>query len=142
MSDEWYSPKSIFDALNVEFDLDVAHPDFKTDVPTKRYYTINDDGLQMDWVGLVWMNPPYSKPTPWIEKWLNHANGLALVPFSKSAWFNKLWASDAYGISLPPNLKFTTPEGKSKQIFMPCGLWAIGDVAKSLLINANLGKIR
>jgi hypothetical protein len=142
MSDEWYSPKSVFDALGVEFDLDVAHPDYQTDVPTKQYYTINDDGLKMEWKGLVWMNPPYSKPTPWIDKWLDHRNGLALVPFSKSAWFSRLWLSDAICVSLPPNLKFTTPDGQSKQIFMQCSIWAIGERAKTILKESNLGKVR
>jgi hypothetical protein len=142
MGDEWYSPKLVFDALNVEFDLDVAHPKQKTDVPAKRYFTIDDDGLSQEWCGLVWMNPPYSKPTPWVDKWLKHGNGLALVPFSKSLWFNKLWLSDAICVSLPPNLKFTTPDGKNKQIFMQCGIWAIGDLAKSILVNSELGKVR
>jgi hypothetical protein len=36
MSDEWYSPSLIFDALGIEFDLDPCHPAFPTNVPCKN----------------------------------------------------------------------------------------------------------
>ena len=84
MSDEWYTPSTLFEQLGLRFDLDVASPtDNKSHVPADRKYTIEDDGLVQPWTGRVWMNPPYSKPAPWVEKWLNHANGIALLPMAK-----------------------------------------------------------
>ena len=44
MSDEMFTPKWIFDALNCTFDLDVASSHNKyVQVPTKAKYTIIDD---------------------------------------------------------------------------------------------------
>ena len=51
MSDEWYTPLEIFDALGIEFDLDVCHPEFPTNVPCKKYLTIKDDSLNQSWGG-------------------------------------------------------------------------------------------
>lgn len=128
MSDEWYTPEIIFDLLGLRFDLDVAAPKGnKGHVPADRKYTIDDDGLEQDWVGRVWMNPPYSKPAPWIEKWLNHNNGIALLPMAKSKWFNRMIESDANFIVLPSVFKFESPEGKPLSLMMGSTLWALGE---------------
>lgn len=37
-SDEWYTPKYVFDALGVVFDLDVAHPRDHTHTPQYQPY--------------------------------------------------------------------------------------------------------
>lgn len=134
MSDEWYTPKWIFDGLDLTFDLDVSSDvDGISMCPAKHKYTIKDNGLQQNWIGTVWMNPPYSKPTPWIEKFIEHADGIALVPFSKSKWFIKLWDSDAKLLPLPVNLKFMRPDGTHHQIFMQTLLAGIGENACAAL---------
>lgn len=143
MSDEWYTPASVFDRLGLQFDLDVCAPlGGAPNVPASHSYSIDDDGLIQPWEGLVWMNPPYSNPTPWIDKWLNHHNGVALVPMSKSKWTRKLWESSAVVALLETNLKFDRPEGKPGQIFMQCWLWAIGDQASAALRQSNFSSIR
>jgi phage N-6-adenine-methyltransferase len=144
MNDEWYTPKWVFDALGVTFDIDVCAPVGGTGiVPTAKHYSINDDGLAQDWNGFVWMNPPYSKPTPWIDKFVQHNNGIALVPFSKSKWFAGLWNNDNVDLlALPPNLKFVRPDGSSKQIFMQCVLVGIGEKAKLALQQCSINKVR
>ena len=77
MSDEWYTPAILFNQLGLEFDLDVASAfNSNTHVPADRRYTIEHDGLTQPWIGRVWMNPPYSKPSPWVDKWLDHGMGL------------------------------------------------------------------
>lgn len=94
-SDDYYTPAWVFEALGLEFDLDVASPPIAPEwIPAKRRYTIKDDGLTAPWDGLVWMNPPYSKPEPWVNRFLQHGNGVALLPFSNSAWWRNLWAQD------------------------------------------------
>ena len=102
-SDDYYTPKWVFDALGVEFDLDVASPVGGISwIPAKKYFTQYDDGLVQDWAGKrVWMNPPYSKPQPWINKWLKNGNGLALVPASNGAWLQNMW-ENAGGITIMP----------------------------------------
>lgn len=86
-SDEWYTPKYIFDALNTWFDLDVAHPKGKsTHVPASNYIT--EDSLEKEWNGFIWMNPPWcntKEKLSWVEKFISHSNGIALMPDSTSA---------------------------------------------------------
>ena len=141
MSDEWYTPKELFDQLNINFDLDVASPiDNNSRVPASRKYTIEDDGLVLPWEGRVWMNPPYSKPSPWVSKWLEHGNGLALLPMAKSRWFNDLMQTEANFVLLPSTFKFDSPEGKKLSLMMGSTLWALGD--ENIETIAKLGKVR
>jgi hypothetical protein len=141
VSDEWYTPQTLFNILGVDFDLDVASPiDGKTYVPADRRFTIEDDGLSQEWVGRVWMNPPYSKPSPWVDKWLKHSNGIALLPMAKSKWFNGLMESEAKFILLPSTFKFESPEGKTLSLMMGSTLWALGE--SNIQAISRMGKVR
>lgn len=145
MSDEIFTPKWIFDKLNVDFDLDVAssHNPF-VQVRAKKFYTIDDDSLNQDWVGKVWMNPPFSKVTPWIEKWLNHNNGICLVPLSSNGrWVNTLWESQAVITYLPANMPFIGgQDGVMINHRWRCALWALGSENIEALKNSGIGKVR
>lgn len=92
-TDDWYTPRWIFDAAAITFDMDVAAPmdlDMQH-VPARRYLTAVDDGLTTAWEGVVWCNPPYSGSTPWVEKWAAHkGEGMILVPAVKSRWVGTL----------------------------------------------------
>lgn len=91
-SDDYWTPSWVFAVMQIEFDLDVASPPGGSPwVPAKRYYTQEDDGLASPWEGRVWMNPPYSNTTPWVQKFIAHRHGICLVPFAKSRWANTLW---------------------------------------------------
>lgn len=127
MGDEWYTPKELFERMDIVFDLDVAAPKGGALVPAHKYYTMEDDGLAQDWFGLVWCNPPYSKPSPWVDKWLSHGNGLALLPMAKSKWFNKMIDSNANFSVLPSTFKFVSPNGKPLSLMMGSSLWAMGE---------------
>jgi len=138
------TPKWLFDELGLVFDLDPAHPPFETHVPCRKYYTVEDDGLAQDWDGLVWLNPPYSKPAPWVEKWLNHGDGLLLVQYSRAHWFMDLFNSNASVLSLDgarDKLFKFEKDGKPHGIFMPVALWAIGFQATKALGKLK-GRIR
>lgn len=144
-NDEMFTPQWIFDDLGIVFDLDVASTDNPyVVVPTKRRFTINDDAFAHDWEGLVWMNPPFSKVTPWIDKWLEHKNGFCLVPLSSNGkWVNKLWESEAELVFLPSAMKFIGGrDGVMVNHRWRCALWAIGDEAIKALQNSGIGKVR
>ena len=144
-TDETYTPPWLFEALGIHFDLDVASPvePLPWPIPATNRYTIEDDALTQPWHGKVWMNPPYSKPTPWVERFINHNNGIALLPFTRGKWFTNLWNSDA-AITLPTygeqHFRFVTRDGKNKGIFMPVALIALGDECKQAI--TNIGRTR
>ena len=70
LSDEWTTPRDLFDELDAEFgfDLDVASTD--ANALCARHYTAEDDGLAQPWAGSVWCNPPYGRQ---IGRWLRKA---------------------------------------------------------------------
>lgn len=100
-NDEWYTPRWIFDAAGLVFDMDVCAPvapEFRT-CPARRYLTVLDDGLTTPWDGLVWMNPPYSSPAPWVDRFIEHPAGLALLPAANSPWRGR-YLKAADGVAL------------------------------------------
>jgi len=56
-SDDWRTPKEVYDTLDAEFHFN--------DDPCPIQ---GNGGLERDWGTSVFMNPPYSKPTPWVKK--------------------------------------------------------------------------
>ena len=140
LKDEQYTPKWIFDRLNVTFDLDVCAPRDNIDhVPALNRYT--EGSLEKEWFGLVWMNPPYSKVKPWVQKFLDHGNGIALLPYSKALWMIDVW-NKADAICPVYDIKFEQIEGKPQGIFMPVALFAIGIEADMILRKAQINKVR
>lgn len=111
---EYYTPKYIFDGMGVVFDLDVAHPkDFKTHVPCKNFYS--EGSLEREWQGFVWMNPPYlneSSKKLWIQKFIDHGSGVALMPDRTSATWWQMFAdkADLHGFTYD-KIKFELSDG-------------------------------
>ena len=125
-SDDVYTPAWIFDRLGLRFDLDVAAPPGGAPlVPADRYLDAEADGLSAPWHGRVWMNPPYSNVTPWVRRFVAHRHGVALVPFARSRWLNRLW-DEADALVVPANVgSFTWADGVTMRF--PVYLAAFGD---------------
>lgn len=116
-SDEWYTPPAIFDALGLTFDLDPCSPGQHHWVPARKVYTVFDDGLEKPWAGTVFMNPPFggrNGQVPWLRKFLDHADGIAIVAARTSAgWFHE-YAVHADSFLLPRGkTKFIRPDGST-----------------------------
>lgn len=143
-SDDYYTPKWLFEALGVDFDLDVAcPPNGPLFTPAKHWYTQETDGLLSPWFGKVFMNPPYSKTGPWVHKWIEHGNGIALLPVLKhSQWAKKLWDSQANVVWINASQIKFHHKSELKTIWPIVWLWAIGDECVEALKNSNLGSLR
>lgn len=95
-TDVSFTPPHVFDALGLRFDLDPAAPPGGVPwVPADAFYTEADDGLLQPWHGRIWLNPPYSNPRPWIERFIAHRDGAALLPAdTATGWFHE-WVIQA-----------------------------------------------
>lgn len=97
--DEWLTPPEILDCLG-HFDLDPCSPVLRPWNTAEKHYTIEDNGLEKDWHGCVWLNPPYGNETAkWLKKLKEHGNGIALI-FARTEtkmFFDHVW-NDATSI--------------------------------------------
>jgi phage N-6-adenine-methyltransferase len=91
---EWETPQHLFDKLNNEFNFTLDVCADETNYKCNKYYTVETDGLDQEWNGVIWMNPPYGKG---IDKWMKKAyissrNGavcVCLVPVrSDTKWWH------------------------------------------------------
>ena len=98
-SDEWATPKEFVRPLDNAvggFDLDPAsgaEPEPHAD----ETYTKEDNGLEREWFGNVFLNPPFSNKNDWVEKAINEINAgnadlvLTVLPCDTSTtWFHKM----------------------------------------------------
>ncbi len=78
--DEWLTPPEILKELG-QFDLDPCSTVIRPWDTAIRHYTKVDDGLSKDWVGRVWLNPPFGiQAIKWMRRMKDHGNGIALIP--------------------------------------------------------------
>jgi len=63
---EWFTPPEYIERARQvlgEIDLDPAtHEDAQATIKATRYFTRADNGLEQEWHGRVWLNPPYAQP--------------------------------------------------------------------------------
>lgn len=150
LSDEYYTPPEIFDAMGCEFDLDVAAPKDRANVhvPAKKFITENS--LDLEWNGFIWNNPPFGGRngiTTWLNKAILQGNGISLTPDRTSVTW---WHTAANGASailfVHGKIKFIRPDGtRAKQPTTGTTLFAFGERAVEALYNAerkSLGIVR
>ena len=145
-SDEWYTPPAVFIELGIfDFDLDAATvPGGLPWIPATRHYSVEEDGLASPWQGLVWLNPPYSAPTPWVEKMARHGNGVALLPADTSTrlWHEIIVPTARSYCFLRGRLRFIKADAetaKTTSARFPAVLVGWGDQAAEAVVNCGLG---
>lgn len=142
-TDEWYTPRYIFDALGERFDLDVAAPiDGPRHVPCSSW--LSSGALAAPWSGFVWMNPPFGHQRhkrEWLAKFFEHGNGIALVPDRTSApWFQEYAPRADAILWVTPKIKFERPDGsRGEWPGTGTALFAVGGRAVQALMRSGLG---
>ena len=92
LSDEWATPRDLFDALDAEFRFTFDGAAKPWNAKCQRF---ESDGLGVPWNGkVVWLNPPYSKIGTWMDKAYRESQSgatvVCLVPCSP----DRHWWSD------------------------------------------------
>lgn len=123
---EWYTPRPYLDAARRvlgQIDLDPAScAAAQRAVKAKTYFTIADNGLAQQWVGRVWLNPPYSRGViaDFVEKLVEEfewgcVNSAILLTHNHAdtKWFHMaLRASNAICFTRG-RIRFNHPSGKT-----------------------------
>ena len=115
VTDDWATPKNLFYKLNLEnsFDLDVAASSrnhlcdewfgLDHENPDRR------DGLNAEWFGHVWCNPPYGRVIKdWVLKASQHHDLVVMLLPARTdtRWFHELILPNADVEFIKGRLKF------------------------------------
>lgn len=145
-SDDWFTPPEIFKALGLTFDLDPCSPGPGHWVPARRVYTEIDDGLSKPWADLVFMNPPFGGRNghiPWLIKFFDHGNGIAIVrSYTSSGWWHDHMGRAECLCWPRGKTKFVRPDGEiGRAPGHGIVLIGMGTAACEALCKSNLGMV-
>ena len=122
-SEEYETPKEIFEPLQKEFNLQLDVCASSSNHKLDNYFTKEDDALTKDWHkhGNFWMNPPFGRQLKkWVQKGYEESQkgviGVSILPVrSNTLWWHK------YIIDTKAEVRFLKGEIK----FGDCkrGLW-------------------
>jgi hypothetical protein len=110
--DEWLTPPDIIDALG-PFDLDPCSPVDRPWPTARQHFTYHDDGLERDWIGRVWLNPPYARVGDWMARLGRHGAGTALVfARTETEWFfSHVWPVASAVLFMRRRIHFHSVDG-------------------------------
>ena len=113
-SNDWITPKHILDALGT-FDLDPCISETQPWPTALKGYNVHDNGLDHQWEGRIWLNPPYGSHTgTWLSRLASHGNGIALI-FARTdtkMFFDHIWRRADACLFIEGRLYFHYPDGK------------------------------
>lgn len=97
--DNWGTPNWLMDVFSDWFDPCPLNPNS----------TIN--GLELEWKDKTYVNPPYSKPLPWVKKAIEENKkgktiAMLLKVDTSTRWYAKLVEAKAHILFLNGRLKF------------------------------------
>lgn len=136
-TDTWLTPPKLIEELG-PFKTDPCCPR-KMPWPTAEImYDDFVNGLLQPWKGRVWLNPPYSRPLPWIELFIEHGNGISLTGSrsSETAWAQLLMRNVDLIVLPQFRFEFYHADGSpSHGKWQPSMLTAVGRVNENKLYN-------
>jgi hypothetical protein len=104
----------------------------------KRKFTIKGDGLTEDWKGYTFLNNPFSRPFPWIEKMVEHRNGIVLASAksTETKWAQLIFSRCDLVYFLDDRIRFCYLDGiQSTGAWSPYLFAAFGRKAKISLLR-------
>jgi site-specific DNA-methyltransferase (adenine-specific) len=118
LGDCYGTPMDLYVDLKKRFDFTLdpcAWPNNRLGTP--QFFTEKQDGLKQSWIvhsyrgHRVFMNPPYSNPTPWVGKaYKESLRGALVVGLLRhdpsTLWWNEFIRDKAIVIPVPYRLKF------------------------------------
>lgn len=119
--DEWYTPPKYIEAAREvlgTIDLDPASNDFANQtVKASTYFTEEINGLEQEWFGNVWMNPPYSTAllTKFADKLVESDISQAIVLVNnatETAWFEKMISKASAILFHKGRIRFVKRDGE------------------------------
>jgi ParB family chromosome partitioning protein len=152
-SDGWYTPPKYIELARQvlgDIDLDPASCSAaQAVVQAGHYYTEHENGLVQPWYGRMWINPPYSAPTPWVHRAIaEYREGrieAALIltnSYTETGWWQDL-AAVATILFFRGRLNFWHPEKTATQNRTGQTLAYFGpDRARFVNVFAPFGVIR
>lgn len=95
-TDLWSTPQDFYEKLKQEFDFQVDVCALPENAKCDKYFTPDEDGLQQEWSGICWMNPPYGRQiNRWVKKaYESHLNNGATVVCLLPARTDTRWWHD------------------------------------------------
>lgn len=97
------TPQAFFDDLDREFGFELDVCALPENAKCQRFFTPTENGLNQEWDGVCWMNPPYGRTIKdWIRKAyessLQGATVVCLIPArTDTAWWHD-WVTKAHEI--------------------------------------------
>jgi hypothetical protein len=130
LTDEWITPAFIIEPLG-RFDLDPCAPTVQPWRTADRTISLPSDGLNEDWDGRVWLNPPYSEIGRWTNRMASHNHGTMLI-FARTEtrwWHQHIWGIASGILFLSGRIYFCHPDGTAAAANSgaPSALIAYGD---------------
>jgi phage N-6-adenine-methyltransferase len=122
---EWYTPDEHIELARKalgSIDLDPASSHVANRaVKAERFFSAETNGLEQEWAGNVWLNPPYAQPEisyfadKLVAEWESERLTAAIAlthNYTDTAWFQKLARSAAAICFTRGRVKFVSPSGE------------------------------
>ena len=114
---EWFTPECFIKSAKLvmgTIDLDPASCAAANNdiVHAKQYYTLENSGLEHEWYGNIWLNPPYNNPLPFIDKLCKSNINQAIVLVNnctQTKWFKELVLNASAIVFTGTRTKFIKP---------------------------------
>ena len=122
---EWYTPEQHIELARqvlgtIELDPASSHVANQT-VKAERFFSQETNGLEKEWAGNVWLNPPYAQPAiaqfadKMVAEWQSGRVTAAIVlthNYTDTAWFQTLARAAAAICFTRGRVRFVSPAGE------------------------------